>query len=253
MNAQTKRKMNTFVRNAYERLQIRCIFEGCKDVFAWTEQVKHEAKCAFAWIVCQYCKENIHKNDLASHHKNVCRMYPVLCAIRGCTHKVPRSQMEKHKQEFMAHHVTALSEVVKKQDATIKKQRETIERLESQLESSSSDDDDDEDSESDDDEDEDSDEDSESENSSSDDSTDSSNGIRSEDSRRPVPGAPVASLPNSRNVNAQSLPPPRVAEKRNIANISSSSQPPTRTATTSSSSSSAATSSTQHASKIARR
>jgi WD40 repeat protein len=114
------KKMHRVLRDAYDKLAMKCVNAGCAETFPWPQQSKHEAVCAFApKIECQYCKESINLPMLEEHHKVACSMFPVVCTVGGCGKKVGRSQMKEHFRDFAEEHVHILQRALVERDSLV--------------------------------------------------------------------------------------------------------------------------------------
>jgi hypothetical protein len=92
------KQMNRYVREDYEKLVMRCAYSGCTETFCWTKQPDHELQCIHGpRVECEHCQENLHPKKMIDHHMLLCNSFPVKCWYPGCHAKVPRSQMNTHR------------------------------------------------------------------------------------------------------------------------------------------------------------
>ena len=116
-----------FVKREILNLQVVCVYSkaGCNWEGKFREFEKHIKKCDFATSSCEYCHENIHRDQLELHLR-LCPNIPKQCPLAefGCDGTLMiQKKLDKHMQENLCEHLSQLVARMRSLEETLKLQR----------------------------------------------------------------------------------------------------------------------------------
>ncbi|KAJ3691245.1 hypothetical protein LUZ61_020409 [Rhynchospora tenuis] len=100
--------------------KIICENEGCRAKFSAFSKDEHDVVCAYKMVECeQKCGERLLRRDMDRHCITVCKLRMVNCPFYqiGCESAFVQSELSKHCQEFLSHHVLYVLKSVHKREA----------------------------------------------------------------------------------------------------------------------------------------
>ena len=97
----------------YLKLEMKCSFKDCPTIIPLSQFDNHVATCRFGFSPCVHCQQLIDPKKMAEHHVADCTKYPVPCIIPGCSHMIPRNEMDQHERDNCKQHTDILLRRIK--------------------------------------------------------------------------------------------------------------------------------------------
>ncbi|XP_063294376.1 TNF receptor-associated factor 6 [Pelobates fuscus] len=94
------------------RRQVSCT--NCAQQVPYEDMMQHDQNCPLAYVTCEYCQENLIRDQLHNHCAMDCEMAPITCTYSqfGCTAKMQRNELALHLQEFTQAHMQMMAHTV---------------------------------------------------------------------------------------------------------------------------------------------
>ena len=107
------RGMNPLVREKiYFKIEMKCPYNGCTEIFPLSRKGQHEAECPFRGIECSYCSLRVSPEKLDEHCHTDCQLYPIICYVPGCGCQTTRSQQDQHdKENYQQHNILFMTHI----------------------------------------------------------------------------------------------------------------------------------------------
>lgn len=94
--------------NCSRRTQ-RCEF--CDDIVLASSMETHtQSSCRRAPVSCKFCEVCVPREDLSTHLAHDCEKQPVKCVIEGCTHTMPKHEVQAHLDANLSGHLAQVQQ-----------------------------------------------------------------------------------------------------------------------------------------------
>jgi TRAF-type zinc finger/Zinc finger, C3HC4 type (RING finger) len=153
-----KKSLNNYQTHLDEEcpnILLSCKFENCKQCYLRSEKESHTANCDFRLVQCEFCKESIafvelnkhydvcpnvkvectqicglqiKRSDIEKHMREICPKTNIDCMFKaiGCDKGFPRSEENKHNEDFKENHLKLIGKNFEEQKAINEKMKKVI-------------------------------------------------------------------------------------------------------------------------------